>query len=181
VIQRETVAIALNCSIENARGGQGGDVLTGSAEANLLEGGSGDDTLFGEEGDDTLYGDDGADHLHGGTGDDWFVVTDSEDTIADLDAGDLVHFDSCGAIGGVPATHGPSGEFLVEIAPDEAIVSLDDPSVRLLGDFEEEGFVLSHGNKVTYDPTLIRTADAGQEALWMATPSAQAAEGLWPA
>ena len=73
VVQRETVAIALNCSIENARGGHGSDVLVGNGGANLLEGGSGRDKLFAKGGDDTLYGDDGDDHLHGGTGDDILI------------------------------------------------------------------------------------------------------------
>ena len=43
-------------SVENVRGGQGGDTLIGNASANLLEGGDGNDTLDGREGPDELRG-----------------------------------------------------------------------------------------------------------------------------
>jgi Ca2+-binding RTX toxin-like protein len=47
-------AIASLRSIENLRGGDGADVLTGDANANIIEGGLGDDALNGGAGVDTL-------------------------------------------------------------------------------------------------------------------------------
>ena len=66
-------------SIENLRGSNFADVLSGDAGANLIDGWDGNDTLRGRSGDDkltgglgndTLYGDDGADMLQGDDGDD---------------------------------------------------------------------------------------------------------------
>ena len=48
--------------INNLRGSNHGDILTGNAAANTLHGGAGDDVLEGGAGTDTLYG---------GAGDDW--------------------------------------------------------------------------------------------------------------
>jgi Ca2+-binding RTX toxin-like protein len=66
--------------IESAYGGQGGDVLIGSAGANQLYGGPGDDTMSGSGGADTLEGDAGADDLDAGEGDD---VVEARDGAAD--------------------------------------------------------------------------------------------------
>ena len=68
--------------IENLRGSEHDDVLTGDRGANELNGAGGDDVLEGREGDDRLLGDDpwlsfwrdsvpGDDRLDGGEGDDW--------------------------------------------------------------------------------------------------------------
>ncbi|MAP10759.1 MAG: hypothetical protein CMQ61_01770, partial [Gammaproteobacteria bacterium] len=54
--------------IENAYGGDGGDLITGNAAGNRLDGMRGDDTLRGEDGDDTLIGGRGNDTLFGGGG-----------------------------------------------------------------------------------------------------------------
>ena len=62
-------------TIEDAIGGQGGDTLIGSANANSLRGGRGDDTLIGNEGNDTLQGDQGNDTMDGGDGNDTFITT----------------------------------------------------------------------------------------------------------
>lgn len=56
--------------IENLRGGDFSDSLTGDGNANILMGGKGDDTLAGAGGNDTLEGGDGDDLLTGGAGDD---------------------------------------------------------------------------------------------------------------
>jgi Ca2+-binding RTX toxin-like protein len=55
---------------ENAKGGQGNDVIYGSAAANTLEGGDAFDQLFGFGGNDTLDGGPGVDALVGGAGKD---------------------------------------------------------------------------------------------------------------
>ena len=71
--------IANGVTIENARSGDGADVLIGNEAANLLTSGYGDDILVGNGGNDTLnggghndalHGGDGADALHGGSGND---------------------------------------------------------------------------------------------------------------
>ena len=58
--------------IENARGGEGDDVITGNDRDNVLRGNGGDDILTGLDGDDELRGGDGDDRLEGGFGLDWF-------------------------------------------------------------------------------------------------------------
>ncbi|MFY9293476.1 MAG: calcium-binding protein [Methylorubrum rhodinum] len=68
-------------SIENLRGGEGGDRLTGNAAANRLEGLNGNDALAGGGGNDTLDGGSGADRLAGGYGDDTLVVDNARDQV----------------------------------------------------------------------------------------------------
>ncbi|MEH7828351.1 calcium-binding protein [Gemmobacter denitrificans] len=67
--------------IENARGGDGNDRLSGNKRANILQGGAGDDTLAGQRGNDTLRGGQGNDRLAGGTG---YDVADYRDARANL-------------------------------------------------------------------------------------------------
>lgn len=55
------LAIAFNCTIENAMGGAGGDQLIGNAVNNQLFGGAGNDRFDGGMGDDLLDGGDGMD------------------------------------------------------------------------------------------------------------------------
>jgi len=55
-------------NIENIRGSQGNDAITGDKEANRLEGMAGDDSLSGGKGKDTLMGGEGNDTLEGGEG-----------------------------------------------------------------------------------------------------------------
>jgi Ca2+-binding RTX toxin-like protein len=55
-------------SVENVRGSQFNDKLSGDAGANNLEGEEGNDKLTGRDGADTLVGDDGNDKLIGGAG-----------------------------------------------------------------------------------------------------------------
>jgi Ca2+-binding RTX toxin-like protein len=57
-------------SIENLRGSDYNDTLTGDAGANVLTGGNGNDSLSGMAGDDYLNGGAGADVLDGGDGSD---------------------------------------------------------------------------------------------------------------
>ena len=57
--------------IENARGGDGNDVITGNERDNVLEGGDGNDHLYGLGGDDVLRGGSGNDWLEGGLGTDY--------------------------------------------------------------------------------------------------------------
>lgn len=60
-------------SIENLRGSQYDDVLTGNANANRIEGHTGNDSLVGGDGNDSLGGGLGNDTLTGGAGVDRFM------------------------------------------------------------------------------------------------------------
>ena len=57
-------------NIENVRGSEFNDVITGDAGSNRLEGQSGDDDLFGGDGNDFFRGGEGDDLLDGGAGTD---------------------------------------------------------------------------------------------------------------
>lgn len=86
-------------SIENVKGAQFDDVLSGNASANRLEGGTGEDTLNGRGGNDVLIGGSGTDRLTGGAGLDTFVfdrsvTPNNPDTIADFrHADDTIQLD----------------------------------------------------------------------------------------
>ncbi len=67
--------------IENARGGEGDDVITGNERDNDLEGNGGEDHIYGLGGDDILSGGDGNDWLQGGLGTDTFYGGDGVDTV----------------------------------------------------------------------------------------------------
>lgn len=67
-------------SIENLRGADGSDSLTGNSQDNRLEGKAGNDVLNGEAGNDTLMGGRGNDSLTGGTGDDKLTGGNGSDT-----------------------------------------------------------------------------------------------------
>jgi Ca2+-binding RTX toxin-like protein len=71
-------------NIENLRGSELADALTGDGNANVLAGGGGIDTLNGGGGDDTLEGGAGADTLIGGLGNDRYVVDQQGDVITEL-------------------------------------------------------------------------------------------------
>jgi Ca2+-binding RTX toxin-like protein len=76
-------------SVENLRGTNLNDVLTGSAGANRLESGGGQDTMSGSAGNDVLiaagravlHGDDGNDSLVGGAFDDFMTGDAGNDTM----------------------------------------------------------------------------------------------------
>jgi Ca2+-binding RTX toxin-like protein len=96
--------------IENAVGGAGDNVMTGSGSANDLTGGLGDDILDGAGGDDTLNGGAGSDRLTGGAGNDNVFGDDGADTVLEgagndnVQAGtspDVDTLDYSGVTGGV--------------------------------------------------------------------------------
>jgi hypothetical protein len=87
--EKSNVAIAYGAVIESAKGGSGGDRLTGNPWSNTLDGGDGNDVLDGGK---------GADRLIGGPGDDTFLFTakpgSGRDAIADFDpAADRIRLD----------------------------------------------------------------------------------------
>jgi serralysin len=70
---KATVTIGPNVLIENARGGNGSDLLTGNGAANFLDGRLGNDVLYGVSGNDYLSGGAGNDRLVGALGNDIMV------------------------------------------------------------------------------------------------------------
>ena len=93
------VTIARGTIIENARSGEGADILTGNAVGNLLSsadgndelyGGAGNDRLFGGRGDDILYGDAGDDLVDGGSGHDRIYGGDGNDTLRGMGGADNI-------------------------------------------------------------------------------------------
>jgi Ca2+-binding RTX toxin-like protein len=84
------VAIAFNCTIENAIGGSGNDIITGNGVANVLKGGAGNDTLYGGGGNDLLDGGTGNDILDGGVGADQMIGGAGNDGFFVDNAGDVV-------------------------------------------------------------------------------------------
>ncbi|MGE0332005.1 MAG: hypothetical protein AB7P37_15105, partial [Ramlibacter sp.] len=80
-------------NVENVRGTNFNDSITGDANLNYLEGMGGNDTIVAGDGDDNLLGGAGDDVLTGGTGADIFRFAASGngvDTITDLGAGDAI-------------------------------------------------------------------------------------------
>jgi Ca2+-binding RTX toxin-like protein len=76
-------------------GGEGNDVLIGTAADEVLRGDDGDDTLWGRDGNDVLEGGGDADFLRGGSGDDVYVFNpgDGADIIDNWDGGnDVIRF-----------------------------------------------------------------------------------------
>jgi Ca2+-binding RTX toxin-like protein len=65
----------------NLFGGEGDDILTGSASDDMLDGGPGNDTLDGRSGNDRLLGGPGNDILIGGRGNDFIDGGDGDDLI----------------------------------------------------------------------------------------------------
>ena len=71
----------VGADIENAVGGAGDNVITGSGSANDLTGGVGNDIIDGAGGDDALNGGLGTDRLTGGAGNDDVFGDDGDDTV----------------------------------------------------------------------------------------------------
>ena len=67
--------------IENLRGSEYGNILTGAHGPNRIEGLGGADDLFGLGGDDVLVGGDGDDNLFGGPGDDQLDGGEEDDEL----------------------------------------------------------------------------------------------------
>jgi Ca2+-binding RTX toxin-like protein len=80
----------IDVSVENVRGGDGDDHLTGNGASNKIWGGPGNDVIIGGEGDDFLYGGDGDDHLDGQAGDDFMYGDAGNDVLTGGDGDDLL-------------------------------------------------------------------------------------------
>lgn len=73
-----------------ATGGDGNDLMQGSAQDNTLDGGGGDDFLQGNEGNDTLADDDGDNYLLGNGGDDRLTGGSGEEILIGGDGNDTL-------------------------------------------------------------------------------------------
>jgi Ca2+-binding RTX toxin-like protein len=80
----------VDASVENLRGGDGDDHLTGNSSNNKIWGGGGDDLLIGNDGDDSMYGGDGNDELDGQAGDDYLYGEAGDDVLNGGDGDDLL-------------------------------------------------------------------------------------------
>lgn len=69
-------------SVEDVRGAQGPNTITGSADSNRIWGGPSIDVIQGGDGDDFIYGAAGDDDLQGGTGDDFIYGEGGDDTLS---------------------------------------------------------------------------------------------------
>jgi hypothetical protein len=67
------VANAAVSNIQDVRGGQGGNTLTGNALGNILLGGTGNDSITGGSGRSLLIGDKGSDSITGKSGEDILI------------------------------------------------------------------------------------------------------------
>ena len=63
-------------------GGEGDDILVGTAGADVIEAGGGDDTIIGVEGDDIIDGGTGDDTISGAGGDDTIIGGEGSDTVS---------------------------------------------------------------------------------------------------
>jgi Ca2+-binding RTX toxin-like protein len=152
--------------MEDARGSEFDDRLSGDNGPNRLEGRGGGDTLIGGGDSDTLEGGEGADSLHGGPGNDMFAGSATEldgDTIADFSGDDVirvdgVRFDS-GAITVV------AGSTMLHIDTNGAA----DTVVTLEGSFDGT-FEATQSDTNDEAYTLIRyVADTGPGPTWTGT------------
>jgi Ca2+-binding RTX toxin-like protein len=96
-------AIVASVDAFEIRGGDGDDLLIGTAEDERIYGGDGNDTLLGGAGNDTLAGEGGRNTITGGTGDDLLIggsgqdnfvfnLGDGNDTIVGGAGSDVIDF-----------------------------------------------------------------------------------------
>jgi len=105
-------SLALNLTspqVENATGGNGGDVLAGNGLNNTLNGGNGDDTLVGGAGNDTLTGGNGDDALDGGSGNDTLTGGAGDDNLTGGAGNDTYRFDTDSPLGIDTISESPGG------------------------------------------------------------------------
>lgn len=90
----DNLAIAFNCTIEDAIGGSGNDTLIGNTADNVLDGSAGNDTLTGGNGNDTLTGGSGNDSLSGSAGNDVLAGGSGNDILVGGEGDDTFDWDT---------------------------------------------------------------------------------------
>jgi serralysin len=141
------VAVAKGAVIENARGGSGGDKITGNDAANNIAGGAGNDTIAGGGGQNYLRGDAGADSIVGGSafddingntgndtasgglGDDWVVGGQDNDLLFGDDGADIVYGNL-----GADTLWGGAGADLIRGGQGDDVIRGEDGNDWLSGD-----------------------------------------------
>jgi Ca2+-binding RTX toxin-like protein len=140
--------------LENIRGSQSGDTLTGNGLVNRLEGGGGIDTiygrqgadqlvggndgdwLYGEGGDDVLQGEAGGDRLEGGGDSDTLIGGEGQDQLYGGDGGDMLQGGVANDVlvggSGVNWTEGNEGDDVyIYFNTDLAAGTIDDQVVEI--------------------------------------------------
>ncbi len=134
-------------SIENLRGSDHNDILTGNSGDNSLFGSGGDDTLIGGGGDDylvggdgkdRLYGGDGNDELYGGSGDDTIIGGSGRDTLNGEGGNDILNGD-----GGRDTLNGGGGNDILNGGSNHDTLDGGDGNDILNGGTGNDIFVLS--------------------------------------
>ena len=154
-------------------GGIGDDLLVGGDGNDLIVGGAGDDTLEGRDGNDTLRADDennpgSHDTLSGGDGDDLYEVTVDNfgtDIITDFADGDVLSFNTGGAVTGATLSLSQDGEdVLISNSVNSSTIRIQN---RLVNELEltgnnitvrEESLILTASGSLT-----ISDVDAGED------------------
>jgi len=144
-------------NIENVRGFNFNDSITGDTNANRLEGQGGNDTLIGGGGNDTLVGGAGDDSLTGGTGVDQFLFSanaNGVDTIADFSVGDVIGIGAALTSGGATAGDGSAvGNGAVQVTSAAGVTTLSigtdasagaDVVIKLQGTFAAGAFTVTN-------------------------------------
>jgi len=145
-----TVAIAYDCTIENAIGGDGNDTVYGNSSVNSLQGASGNDLAYGNAGADQLTGNAGNDSLYGGR--------DADSLLGN--AGTDVLYGNYGA----DSLYGGLGNDSLDGGSDNDRLSGDAGRDTLTGGAGSDAFVLS-----TSAADTISDFTAGTDALWLAS------------
>ncbi|MEP3888887.1 MAG: calcium-binding protein [Hellea sp.] len=91
-LQAGTYQFGTADSVENVRGTQNSDNITGSSAANDLRGNDGNDTINALGGNDTIYDGNGDDVVDGGAGNDTFVMGQGADTLNGGTGNDLFDY-----------------------------------------------------------------------------------------
>jgi Ca2+-binding RTX toxin-like protein len=126
--------------IENIRGTEQGDLLTGDGNANVIEGGAGTDTLRGGGGNDTIFGGLGNDTMNGGAGDDLYIISlGSEHTVAEISDSGVADINGLGNLDEVRFTSTTAGDTLTLFAGDIGIetivIGTNVPGVGTVADY----------------------------------------------
>ena len=170
-------------NIENLRGSEFADMLSGDAGNNRIQGRDGGDAIDGGAGDDSLHGGYGNDTLTGGAGNDTFQYSgggEGVDRITDFVAGDVIAI-AVALTAGMPVSGTGTGVLAggVQISQAAGLTTLyigtdnvagADITIELAGAFNASGFNVSTTNgissiiysAVTPGVAIIGTATQGQ-------------------
>ena len=148
-------AAAVTTNGVNIVGNEGVNILTGSAQGDILDGWIGNDTLVGGAGADILLGFTGTDNLQGGAGADTLNGEDGNDT---LDGG--TENDSLLGAGGIDTLDGGTGNDTLNGGGDNDIFLFNDTlgatNVDTISDFTGAG--VTAGDVIKLDNSIFTAA-----------------------